>query len=130
MKTVSSIVLDTSAVLALLFGEPGADKAIARGRDGIMSAVSYSETVAKSLDRKVPMETVTKALAGLKLTLVPFDEDHALAAAALRPSTRHLDFSFADRACLATAAIRKLPVLTADRDWFKADLGIKIHLIR
>jgi ribonuclease VapC len=127
---VSSIVLDTSAVLALLFGEPGADKAAARGRDGIMSTVSYSEAVAKSLDRKVPMETVAQALAGLKLTLVPFDEEHALTAAALRPSTRHLNFSFADRACLATATIHKLPVLTADRDWLKADLGIKIHQIR
>jgi ribonuclease VapC len=127
---VSSIVLDTSVVLALLFGEPGADKAIARGRNGILSAVSYSEAVAKSLDRKVPMETIVQFLAGLKLPLVPFDEEYALAATALRPSTRHLDFSFADRACLATAAVRKLPVLTADRDWLKANLGIKIHLIR
>ncbi|HTU22709.1 MAG TPA: type II toxin-antitoxin system VapC family toxin [Gemmataceae bacterium] len=127
---MSSIVLDTSAVLALLFGEPGADKVKARGQDGIMSTVSYSEAVAKSLDRKVPMETIARSLAGLKLTLVPFDEDHALTAAALRPSTRHLDFSFADRACLATASMHKLPVLTADRDWFKADLGIKVYLIR
>jgi ribonuclease VapC len=53
-----------------------------------------------------------------------------LEAAALRPSTRHLDFTFADRACLATDAVRKLPVLTADRDWLKANLSIKIHLIR
>jgi PIN domain nuclease of toxin-antitoxin system len=127
---VSSIVLDTSAVLALLFGEPGADNAIARGRDGIMSTVSYSEAVAKSLDRKVPIETIAQSLASLKLALVPFDEDHALAAAALRPATRHLDFSFADRACLATASMHKLPVLTADRDWLKTDLGIKIYLIR
>jgi ribonuclease VapC len=127
---VSSIVLDTSAVLALLFGEPGADKAVARGRGGIMSTVCYSETVAKSLDRKVPLATIAQHLAGLKLTLVPFDEEHALAAAALLPATRQLDFSFADRACLATAKVRKLPVLTADRDWLKADLGIKIHLIR
>ena len=117
-------------MLALLFSEPGADTAIVRGQDGILSTVSYSEAVAKSLDRKVPMETVAQSLASLKLALVPFDEDHALTAAALRSSTRHLDFSFADRACLATAAVRKLPVLTADRDWLKADLGIEIQLIR
>ncbi len=127
---MSSIVLDTSALLALLFNEPGAEKAIARGQDGVLSAVSYSEAVAKSLDHKVPMETVMQALDGLKLTLVPFDEEYALAAAALRPATRQLNFSFADRACLATAKVRKLAVLTADRDWQKADLGIKILLIR
>jgi ribonuclease VapC len=85
--------------------------------------------VAKSLDRSVPLETITQALVGLKLTLIPFDEEYALAAA-LRPATRHLDFSLADRACLTTAKLRKLPVLTADRDWQKADLDIKIHLIR
>jgi PIN domain nuclease of toxin-antitoxin system len=71
------------------------------------------------------METITQALTGLKLTPVPFDEEYAVAAAAL-----HLDFSFADWACTATAKVRKVPVLTADRDWLKADLGIKIHLIR
>jgi PIN domain nuclease of toxin-antitoxin system len=127
---VSSIVLDTSVVLALLFKEPGVEKAIARSPNGMWSAVSYSEAVAKSLDRKVPLETITQALAGLKLILVPFDEEYALAAAALRPATRHLGFSFADRACLATAKARKLPVLTADRDWQNADIGVKIHLIR
>ena len=70
---MSRVVLDASAVLALLFKEPGAEKVIARGKDGIISAVSYSETVAKSLDRGVPLETVQHALAGMKLTLVPFD---------------------------------------------------------
>jgi PIN domain nuclease of toxin-antitoxin system len=130
-NTVSSIVLDPSVLLALLFNEPGIDKAIGRGGDGIMSSVSSSEAVAKSLDCQVPMETISQALAGLKLVLVPFGEEHALgAAAAWRPETRKLDFSFADWACRATAKVRKLPVLTADRGWLKADLRIKIHLIR
>ena len=73
---MSRVVLDASAVLALLFKEPGAEKVIARGKDGVLSAVSYSETVAKSLDRGVPLETVQHALAGMKLTLVPFDAEH------------------------------------------------------
>jgi PIN domain nuclease of toxin-antitoxin system len=38
--------------------------------------------------------------------------------------------SFADRSCQATAKVHKLPVFRADRDWLKADLGIKTHLIR
>jgi ribonuclease VapC len=61
---------------------------------------------------------------------VPFDTDHALAASSFRKPTRHLDVSFADRACLATAALAKVPVLTGDRDWSKVDLGIKVILIR
>jgi PIN domain nuclease of toxin-antitoxin system len=44
---VSSIVLDTSAVLALLFNEPGAEKSIARSPDGVWSAVSYQQVEKK-----------------------------------------------------------------------------------
>jgi ribonuclease VapC len=127
---VSRVVLDASAVLALLFKEPGAEKVIARGKDGVLSTVSYSETVARSLDRGVPLETVQHALAGMKLTLVPFDAEHALTAATFRPATRRLNISFADRACLATAALAHLPVLTGDRDWTACDLGVKLILIR
>jgi ribonuclease VapC len=101
-----------------------------RGKDGVLSAVSYSETAAKSLDSGVPFDTVQRALAGLKLTLVPFDAEHALTAATFRPPTRHLNYSFADRACLATASLARLPVLTADRDWAACDLGVKLILIR
>ncbi len=125
-----SLVLDTSAVLALLFGETGAAEVLAQGQAGVLSAVSYAETLAKALDRMAPLDTVQQAVDGLRLTLVPFGEMHAVKTAELRPATRDLDFSFADRACLATAALADLPVLTADRDWAKADLGVKIVLIR
>jgi PIN domain nuclease of toxin-antitoxin system len=123
-------VLDTSAVLALCFAEKGAKATLARGRDGILSAVSYSEAIAKSLDHGVPLETVQRALAGLKLAIIPFDEEHARAAAAFRPAARTLNVSLADRACLGTAALARLPVLTADRKWEKIPCDLDIILIR
>ena len=127
---MSRVVLDTSAVLALCFGEKGAKATLARGRDGVLSAVSYSEAIAKSLDQGVPLEVVNRALAGLKLMVVPFDEEHALAAAAFRPATRKLNVSFADRACLGTAALARLPVLTADRKWAKIKCDLEVIFIR
>jgi PIN domain nuclease of toxin-antitoxin system len=123
-------VLDTSALLALCFAEKGATVTTDRGQNGIMSAVSYSEAIAKSLDYNVPIETVRRALAGLDLTIMPFDEPHAVAAASFRPATRKLNVSFADRACLGTAALTKLPVLTADRKWEKIECGLDIIYIR
>src|ERR1700693_6127536 len=109
----SRTVLDTSAVLALCFAERGAKATVARGKDGILSSVSYSEAIAKSLDHGVPLETVQQALAGLKLAIIPFYDEHAVAAASFRPATLKLNVSFADRACLGTAALARLPVLTA-----------------
>ncbi len=123
-------VLDTSALLALCFGERGAMAAIDHGQDGILSAVSYSEAIAKSLDLNVPIETIRGELAKLKLTIMPFDESHAVAAASFRPGTRKLNVSFADRACLGTAALAKLPVLTADRKWERIECGLDIIFIR
>jgi PIN domain nuclease of toxin-antitoxin system len=126
----SRVVLDTSALLALCFAENGAQRALALGQDGFLSAVNYSEAIAKSTDHGMPLETVQRALASLKLTIVPFEEQHAVAAASFRPSTRTRNVSFAHRACLGTAALSGLPVLTADRKWEKIPGDLKIILIR
>jgi len=127
---VSKVVLDTSALLALCFAEQGAKKVAARGQDGLMSAVNYSETIAKASDYGLAIDTVHHALATLKLTIVPFDEKHAVVAASFRPLTRKLNVSFADRACLSAAAVAGLPVLTGDRKWENIHCGVEIMLIR
>jgi PIN domain nuclease of toxin-antitoxin system len=127
---VSRAVLDTSALLALCFAEKGATQTVSQGKDGVLSAVNYSEAMAKSTDYGVPPETVRYALASLKLTIIPFDEEHAVAAASFRPATRSLNISFADRACLGTASLARLPVLTADRKWAQIPCPLEITFIR
>jgi PIN domain nuclease of toxin-antitoxin system len=127
---MSKVVLDTSALLALCFAEDGAKRSQSLGENGLICAVNYSEAIAKSTDYGVPLETVQRALASLKLTIVPFDENHAVAAASFRPATRKLNISFADRACLGAAALAGLPVLTGDGKWEKIPCDVKIILIR
>lgn len=123
-------MLDTSAVLALLFGEAGAETVAERGAGGVMSAVSYSEALAKAGNREAPLDTIHRMVASLQWSIVPFDELIAYQAASLRGPTRRLNYSFADRACLATAVARRLPVLTADRRWADLDLGVEVVLLR
>jgi len=95
-----------------------------------MSAVNYSETIAKATDYGMAVETVNHALASLKLTIVPFDEERAVVAASFRTLTRNLDVSFADRACLSAAAVAHLPVLTGDRKWENFQCPVEIILFR
>jgi PIN domain nuclease of toxin-antitoxin system len=82
------------------------------------------------MHHRLAIDTVHHALASLKLTIVPFDEEHAVAAASFRPLPRKLNVSFADRACLSAAAVARLPVLTGDRKWEDFQCPVEIILIR
>lgn len=128
--SVNSVVLDASAVLALLQNEPGADAVLASLAGATISAVNLSEVVARLADREVPAEDIRRAVAHLGLRVEPFDADAAYRAGMLRPQTRPLGLSLGDRACLALANALGVAALTADRQWRELALGIEIRSIR
>ncbi len=125
-----SCALDSSVVLAVMWGEAGAENAADRLRTGVISAVNYSETFGKLIDRGLTREAAETAIDALALRVVSFDEDQALAAGRLRETTRSAGLSLADRACLALAAAEGVPALTADRAWSRVDIGVEIEVIR
>ena len=123
-------VLDASAVLMAMFGEPGAERIAPSLVDARISAVNLSEVVAKLHDRRVAEADIALNLADFDLAVVPFDRNLALRAGSLRAATRSLGLSLGDRACLATAEAAGLTVLTADRAWAKLELDIAIEILR
>ncbi len=133
---VSGAVLDTSALLALVYEEPGAQRvepALRRG--AIMSMVNWAETLSRMADLGEPVQdAVPKLRAQINalgtLDIVPFGEAHGHEVARLRALTRSLGLSLADRACLALGRLHRLPVLTTDRAWRSLRLSIKIDVIR
>jgi ribonuclease VapC len=127
---VSSFVLDASALLAAFFREQGDERVAEDGAGGVLSSVNYSEVLVKLSDRRIALEDAIRFMGRMNLVEVPFDQGQALMAASLRDQTRKLGLSFADRACLACAVSRQLPMLTADRRLAEAKVGIEIHLIR
>jgi PIN domain nuclease of toxin-antitoxin system len=127
---VRNVVLDASAVLAVAFAEPGAEIVIPRLPFALLSAVNLAEATTRAVDRGKPLADVQESLATLPIAVVPFDADQAYAASSLRPLTRLLGLSLGDRACLALASLRQLPVLTADRSWAAVDLAVSVEFIR
>ena len=123
-------VLDASAVMALVHGEPGADHVRSRLRGSFLSAVNLSEALAKGLESRASLEDFAHGIATLRLGVEPFDADLAQRAAALRPLTRAAGLSLGDRACLALAQKLGLPALTADGAWRGLEVGIRIEHIR
>lgn len=126
-----TIVLDASALLASLLCEPGYEKVDAYlDMHPAISAVNFSEVSAKFQERGKPSQEVATLLNDLKLPVLPFTEEDAHAAGALRPLTRPLGLSFGDRACLALAKKLKLPALTAEARWAEIDTGVEVMVIR
>ncbi len=127
---MASIVFDASVILAHLNGEPGADRAAAHLGDAIMCAVNLSEIVAKLVERGAGLALIRPALSRYGLQIVPFDEDLAERAGALRAGTKSFGLSLGDRACLALAERSRLPALTADRAWKALNLPIEVQTLR
>ncbi|MGH3267157.1 MAG: type II toxin-antitoxin system VapC family toxin [Trebonia sp.] len=125
-----SAAIDASALLALLFGEPGAEavaEAIAGG--AAVSTVNLAE-VATVLVRHGQDPAVILGPVCQQLVVEPFSDADALAAAGLYPRTSSKGLSLGDRACLALARRLAGPAVTAEHAWAELDLGIEVSLIR
>lgn len=127
---MSEVVLDASALLAVLRGESGAERVEPRLEGASIGAVNLSEVVAKLIEDGVPEMEIRRAIGRLELDVHPFDGEHAYAAGVLRQATRALGLSFGDRACLALAQRLGAITLTADRSWARLDLGVAIEVVR
>jgi PIN domain nuclease of toxin-antitoxin system len=129
---MSSVVLDASAVLALLKAEPGADRVRSVLSGATVGRVNFSEVVAHYVRDGVAAEDARRLVETLSLDVVAFDTDQAVLAGALIAVSAKAGLSFGDRACLALAQGLGLPVLTADRPWRRLPPieGLDIRFIR
>jgi ribonuclease VapC len=127
---MAEAVLDSSAVLALLRNEPGADaigRVVARS---LLCSVNLTEVIGKLIERGAPAPAALEIARGLPYGIVPFDEDLASEAGVLWGETRSTGLSLGDRACLALARRERLPALTADQRWAREKIGVDVQLIR
>jgi ribonuclease VapC len=123
-------VLDASALLALLFAEPGAERVadvIAEG--AVISTVNLSEVAALLVRHGQEPEKVLGAVRE-QVAVELFTPEDALVAAKLGPLTAPKGFSLGDRACLALAKRLAARAVTAERAWAQLGVDVRIELIR
>ena len=125
-----SCVLDASALLAMLQGEPGGDVVQGLLETAAISSVNWSEVAQKSLEKQTELEGLRHDLEALGLEILPFTAVLAETTARLRSATRQAGLSLGDRACLALAALLGIPAVTADRVWPDLGLPIEIRVVR
>lgn len=124
------IVLDASAVLAVVYNELGAEKIAPRLPQGLMSVINLAETLSKIAMNKGDPDFALAQLKQAGITFVPVNEAQIIDAAVLRPLTAHLGLSLGDRLCLALARERRLPALTTERRWLEYDFGVPVEFGR
>ena len=119
------MVVDSSALLAVLFAEPQAERIaqiLSEAENPIISAVNYTECLIRVLDRAPDAaETLERTLAGFALEVVPVDRPLASLAANAR---LRYPINLGDCFAYALAKSRKLPLLTLDGDFSKTDIQL------
>ena len=128
---MNSVVLDASAMLAVIGGEPGHERLTADLLSrSVCGAVNLAEVHGKLVSRGWSPEEAWEDATSPVQAVLPFDSVQARVAGDLTAQTRHLGLSLGDRACIALALSLKAPVYTAERIWKKLKLPVTIHVIR
>ena len=127
---MNSVVLDASALLAVLRKERGAEAVERHLLGAALSTVNYSEVLKKAVEAGGMLDAAAGIIEGLQLDIIPFSKRQAADAAGLFTTTRDKGLSFADRACLALAIERKAVLYTADQRLAEITGAIQIVLIR
>jgi ribonuclease VapC len=128
---MNRVVLDASAVLAILNHEPGAEKLTLELLSmAVTSTVNLAEVYGKLVGRGLDPDQAWEATLSPIREVVAFTSDHARITGDLAAQTRALGLSLGDRACLALGLALKAPIYTADKSWKKLKVGVRIHVIR
>lgn len=128
---MSRVVLDASAILAVLFEERGAENLTDEIMESaIVGAVNLAEVQSKLVKMGHPPEDAWSDALLLKSDPEPFTADQAKIAGDLITTTEKHGLSLGDRSCLALAIALKAPVYTTEQTWRNLNLGIPIHVIR
>lgn len=120
-------VFDSSAVLAIMYDEPGRAIAEARLSGGVVSTVNVAEVLGDYVaSGRGDLAAARRAFDGLDLPVAEPDYDQAARAVELkRPK-----LSLGDRFCLALGEARGDRIVTADQAWATIDLNVPLEFIR
>lgn len=127
---MTKVILDASAILAILLEEPGAAVARASLPGALCTTVNLTEIMTRCADKDIPSEIAEHLMAMHGVQYIDFNMELALLAASLCPATRSKGLSLGDRACLALAIREDGTAITTDRSWADLDVGCKIEVIR
>lgn len=131
MKKNNRVLLDTSAIIALLKKEAGHKIVENVLAISAVSSVNFSELVATLSGEGIQSNDIDQITQNIVPEMISFDRELAIIAGKLISKTKPLGLSLGDRACIATALYCELPIYTSDKAWTKLDIpNLTINVIR
>lgn len=128
---MSEVVLDASAILALIQHERGAERlTVEILKDAVVSTVNLAEVQSKLVKNGYESEEAWEDALSLVTAAEPYTSEQAKIAGDLITRTEKYGLSLGDRSCLALAIALKAPVYTTEQVWRNLKVGVPIHVIR
>jgi PIN domain nuclease of toxin-antitoxin system len=128
---MNAVVLDSSAILAVINNEPGAEKLTDEVLGAaVASTVNLAEVQSKLVAIGMDPREAWTAILSTVHDAAEFSVGQAEMTGNLIPQTRSIGLSLGDRACLALGISLKASIYTADRAWKNLKVGVRIHIIR
>lgn len=124
------ILLDTSAIIALLKKEPGYEILEDLVANSSISSVNLSELVAVLVRSGIAENEIDEIITDILPEIIPFSEDLAIQAGKLAKHTKDFGLSFGDRACIATGINHNMTIYTTDKIWQELKSLADIILVR
>ena len=124
------IVLDSSALLAVILEEPGADRVVETFSEATISAATLTEILSKARQRGLSTDGSYRQIVKFGIAVAPVTTLHARIAAEISRAPRELDLSLGDRLCIALAMSLDCGLVTSDRGIAGFDTGIPITMFR
>lgn len=128
---MNKVILDSSALIALIKNEKGAEIVEPLLGKIVMSAINISEVAGILIDIGMSHEECKNTIEPFVNLIVPLGTEQAYNIAFLKKLTKNKGLSIGDRACIALGLEMGLPIYTADKIWDNLNIkNANIILIR
>lgn len=123
-------IIDSSALLAVIYNETGMDKAKEYFDNSYMSVINAAECLIVLTRNGMPENVAQNLLESIISKFLPCEYHDAELIAKVKNANSTLGLSLADCTCISLGNKLGLQIITADKEWTQVESKSKIICIR
>ncbi len=128
--TTQISLIDSSALLAVIYNERGMEKAQEYFENSYMSVVNAAECFIVLNKNGMPFDIAQNLLESIISKFIPLEYNDAKIIAQIKNTNKDISLSLGDSTCIAIGNKLDLQIITADKAWLQVQSKSKIICIR